>query len=164
MTEIRQPNENEIETLSKVASAIVKEHYDPLLGSEQNDYMIAMFQSESGIRKQIAEGYRYYWILEDGKEAGFFAMYPKCGKMYLSKFYISKEYRGQGLGRKAFDFIQCASERECLTHIFLNVNRGNTDSIKIYEHLGFRIVREEKNDIGRGFYMDDYVMETPVKQ
>ena len=162
MTEIRQVNDNEIQALSVLASAIVKQHYDPLLGAEQNDYMIAMFQSESGIRKQIAERYRYYWILEDGKEAGFFAMYPECGKMYLSKFYISRKYRGRGLGRKAFDFICCESQKERLTHIFLNVNRGNTDSIKIYKHLGFRIIREEKNDIGRGFYMDDYVMETSV--
>ena len=34
--------------------------------------------------------------------------------------------------------------------------------IRIYEHFGFRKVREEKNDIGNGFYMDDWVLECPV--
>jgi len=27
----------------------------------------------------------------------------------------------------------------------------------IYEKLGFKILRSEKNDIGQGYYMDDYV-------
>ena len=36
-------DEKKVRELSALASAIVKEHYDPLLGSEQNDYMIQMF-------------------------------------------------------------------------------------------------------------------------
>ena len=43
-----------------------------------------------------------------------------------------------------------------LNRIELNVNRNNP-SVKIYEKLGFTVAWEEKNDIGNGFYMDDYV-------
>ena len=38
----------------------------------------------------------------------------------------------------------------------LNVNKHN-DTIRIYEKMGFRLLRSEKNDIGSGYYMDDYV-------
>ena len=46
--------------LSAFASEIVKEHFDPIIGPEQNDYMIARFQSVSAITEQIRSGYRYY--------------------------------------------------------------------------------------------------------
>ena len=44
-----------IKELSVLASAIVKEHYDPIIGKEQNDYMIKMFQSEEALKKQISD-------------------------------------------------------------------------------------------------------------
>ena len=43
-----------------------------------------------------------------------------------------------------------------MSAIELNVNRFNP-SIAVYEHLGMRRIRAEKNDIGSGYYMDDYV-------
>ena len=38
----------------------------------------------------------------------------------------------------------------------LNVNKDNS-AVKVYERLGFVRIREEKNDIGQGFFMDDFV-------
>ena len=47
-----------VSELSALASAIVKEYYDPLLGPAQNDYMIEQFQSVPAIYGQIESGYR----------------------------------------------------------------------------------------------------------
>lgn len=43
------------------------------------------------------------------------------------------------------------------------MNRFNSHTIDIYRHFGFTVIREEKNDIGGGYYMDDYIMEVPVE-
>ena len=75
MTEFEKVNEETIADLSEFASAIVKEHYDPILGNEQNDYMIEKFQSPQAIREQIEHGYTYYFIVSDGTRAGFFGYY-----------------------------------------------------------------------------------------
>ena len=40
----------------------------------------------------------------------------------------------------------------------LNVNRHN-DAFHFYTKLGFSISKEEDNDIGEGYFMNDYVME-----
>jgi hypothetical protein len=48
------------------------------------------------------------------------------------------------------------AEKLGLSAIELNVNKGN-ESKYIYEKLGFQRIRAEKNDIGGGFFMDDYV-------
>lgn len=164
MTEIKKIEKHEIEELSHIASQVVKEHFDPLIGAAQNDYMISKFQSMEAISEQFEHGYCYYWVLENGEKAGFFAFFPRDGKMYLSKFYVLSTFRGHHLAKKMMDYIVSETRREGLSAIFLNVNRGNADVIAIYKHLGFHVIREEKNDIGQGFYMDDYVMECKIEQ
>ena len=44
-----------------------------------------------------------------------------------------------------------------LNTIELNVNQDNP-AVYAYEHLGFVKIREEKNDIGQGFFIDDFVL------
>lgn len=152
----------EIARLSGKAQTIVKEHYDPIIGEAQNDYMIEMFQSPAGITKQIKEGQSYYEVLQEGEIAGFIAMYPKEGKMYLNKFYLEKERRGMGCGRKMMNFVCTQAKKQGFDKVFLNVNKYNQSSIDYYKHMGFYLLREEKNPIGNGYYMDDYVLEKDI--
>ena len=76
--------------------------------------------------------------------------------MYLSKLYLYKEERGKGYSRQMLDFVIRNARDIGLTFIELNVNRNNS-AIYAYEKLGFKVIRTEKNDIGSGFFMDDYV-------
>ena len=93
--EIAEVKNEEINLLSILATSILREHYDPIVGTEQNDYMLDKFQSEKAIKGQIEHGYIYYWGRYDGKNVGFIGFYPIENKLYLSKFYIMKEYRGK---------------------------------------------------------------------
>ncbi len=159
-------NAAEIETVRKLsdfAGKIVREHFDPIIGPEQNSYMIKRFQSVEAISSQIvSDGYRYY-IVESGADwAGFIAFYPRGERMYLSKFYLDRSFRGKGIAGKMFAFVRAQTVKEGLSAIFLNVNRFNADVIAVYRHFGFHCVRMEQNDIGNGFIMDDLVMEYPV--
>lgn len=169
MTTFERVKPNEIEALSALATAIVKEHFDPIIGAAQNDYMIAKFQTPEAIREQIDAGSRYYWIRSDArvpakgalarrKNVGFFAFYPDAGQTRLSKLYVARDFRGAGLASAALGFIEKETRAEGLDAIVLNVNRDNLETIAIYRRLGFSILREEKNDIGGGFFMDDCVM------
>ena len=159
---IMSGEESGIRQLSQVASEIVREHYDPILGTEQNDYMIDKFQSVQGITEQLAEGYRYYLVYagsdarNEASPAGFIAFYPKKDCMYLSKLYLYKEERGKGYGRLMLEFVIGEAEKLGLPAVELNVNINNP-TVQVYEKMGFFMARREKNPIGHGFYMDDYV-------
>ena len=157
--EIVKIEKDEIKPLSALATSILREHYDPILGKVQNDYQLDKFQSERAITEQFERGYNYYWVKYEGKNVGFLGFYPVEDKIYLSKFYLEKECRGKKIGRKMFEFLVNFTKEKGLKSIYLNVNKYNYDSIKIYEHLGFVKIRDEKNDIGHGYYMDDYVYE-----
>lgn len=151
-----QDNEQEIREMSEMATSILREHYDPIIGKEQNDYMLQMFQSEEALRDQLSHGYRYYFVREGKKNLGFLAFYFRGNVLYLSKLYLYKDQRGKGFSKTMLEFLKTQAKEQGLHRIELNVNRGN-DSRFIYEKLGFTVAWEEKNDIGNGFYMDDYV-------
>ena len=142
--------------LSDLATSIIREYYDPLLGKAQNDYMIEMFQSERAIKEQLAHGYRYYIPSSEGKELGFLAFYPREDSLYLSKWYLKREERGKGYAGPMLAFLREEAKKEGLSAIELNVNKYNP-TVAVYEKLGFVRIRSEKNDIGSGFFMDDYV-------
>ncbi len=154
-------DEGAVEEMSAIATAIVREHYDPILGKEQNDYMLKKFQSYDAIRGQLEQGYRYYFVGDKAHRLGFMAFYPRGEAMYLSKLYLYKDERGKGYSRRMIDFVAAEARAEGLSAIELNVNRFN-GSVDIYEKLGFTRIRSEKIDIGSGYYMDDYVYSMSV--
>ena len=94
-----------ISRMSNMAREIVREHFDPIIGKVQNDYMIARFQTEEAIADQLAHGYRYYFVRINETDAGFLAFYPRENAMYLSKFYLYKNQRGKGYAAKMLDFV-----------------------------------------------------------
>ncbi len=159
MIEIIDVKNDEIEELSQLATKIVREHYDSIIGKETNTYMLDKFQSVKGITSQVQSGYKYYWAIFDDKKVGFFAVVDQGDTLYISKFYIDKDYRGNKIASTIFAYIQRIAKQNGQSRLELNVNKHNDDSINIYKHFGFRIIKAEIRDIGSGFIMDDYVME-----
>lgn len=146
-----------VEGLSALASAIVKEHFDPIIGPEQNDYMIRRAQSVPAILEQLAAGARYDLVRdESGTAIGFLAYYPEEGQMYLSKFYLEKTARGHGYARQMLAFLIEQTRQAGLLSIFLHCNRHN-NALLAYEGLGFVKTGEMVTEIGEGFVMDDFV-------
>ncbi len=154
-------NLKDIKETAMLAHSIWNEHYIPIIGKEQVDYMLANFQSEQAIKEQIDEGYRYFLTYNNGKAVGYFAILAdsKDGSLFLSKFYVDKDFRGQGIGRHCISYMEDICKANGLNRIWLTVNKYNSSSIKAYEKLGFRKVEELVQDIGNGFIMDDYRME-----
>lgn len=155
--QITAMKKEEIVTMSELATEIVREHFDKIIGKEQNDYMISLFQTPSAISSQLEKGYQYFFVSVDGENIGFLAFYQKENYLYLSKFYLKNDFRGRGYAHRMLDFTSDFARNRGLSRIELNVNRNNF-AVDVYKKLGFEIIREEKNDIGNGFYMDDYVM------
>lgn len=154
-------NRKELEEMSSMATEIVQEHFDPIIGKAQNDYMIGKFQTVDAIREQLEQGYEYFFVNDGEKRIGFLAFYPREEAMYLSKFYLYKKERGHGYSREMLDFVIRNARRRGLVSIELNVNKNNS-AIYAYEKLGFAAIRAEKIDIGSGFYMDDYVYSLEI--
>ena len=165
-----------------LARQVWNEHYGSILSQGQIDYMLEKFQSVDAIQQQIAEGYEYYLIEYQNAAAhcmasqsapdgcipvGYFSIkaaedFDSQMKLFLSKLYILKEFRGMGAGRTVFHFLEQKAKANCLKAIWLTVNKYNKDSISVYQHSGYEIVREQVADIGNGYIMDDYIMHKSI--
>jgi RimJ/RimL family protein N-acetyltransferase len=151
--------EYQIEIVESLAREIWTEHYIPLIGREQVDYMLARFQSRRAIGEQIRTGVAYFLIKEDDAHIGYMAVQPKGRELFLSKIYVKSSRRGLGYGRKAVQFAEKVAKDLGLDKIVLTVNKNNVNSIRAYEKIGFRNAGPVVQDIGSGFVMDDYKME-----
>src|SRR3989339_237467 len=94
-----------LEKIENLAKEIWTEHYASIITMEQIFYMLFKYQTAEAIKKQIAKGYMYYLILDKkAAELGYLSFFPREQELFLSKLYLKKEYRRQGLGRQALEF------------------------------------------------------------
>jgi len=160
----RVQSEEDIKELARIADEVWHQHFITILSPEQIDYMVDKFQSEHAMKKQMeTEGYEYYFLVEDGKNVGYTGFREDGEKLFLSKLYILKDYRGKGHASEAFAFLEAICKERALTAIWLTVNRYNDNTIAIYKKKGFEIIRTQIADIGNGYVMDDYIMEKEIK-
>ena len=92
-------SDREIKETSTLAAIIWKEHFTPLIGSAQVEYMLEKFQSERAIQQQIENGYLYFALMLGKKQIGYTGLRLDTDCLFLSKLYIQKEYRGNGFSR-----------------------------------------------------------------
>lgn len=152
--------QDKLPLLAPLADHIWREAYADILPFGQIDYMLRSLQSVSALQEQIErEKYEYYFILYKGEIAGYIGVQDQGVKLYLSKLYLKKEFRGRGYARKAFEFCQDLAKEKGISTLFLTVNKGNTGAIAAYEAMGMTCVREQCADIGKGYVMDDFVYE-----
>lgn len=161
--EIREASPGQAPELAALARVIWREHFTPIIGAAQVEYMLGRFQSEEAVRGQMErEGFRYFFFLWDGERAGYLCFRPEADALFLSKLYVRKEFRGRKIARAATDFLLGICREKKLGAVRLTCNKHNAPSLAAYRALGFRTVRPQVTPIGGGFVMDDYVLEQPV--
>ncbi len=151
--------EDQMAIVESLAREIWTEHYIPIIGRKQVDYMLDRFQSRRAIAEQIEAGVLYFLIRAGDQFIGYIAVQLKEDELFLSKIYVRSSERRKGYGKRAVRFAESLARERKLTRIVLTVNKNNTSSIKAYEKTGFKNAGSLVQDIGHGFVMDDYKME-----
>jgi len=152
----------DIDAIVALAKPIWHEHYTPIIGEQQVNYMLEKFQSREAIRSQLEQGYQYFQVGEPSNLLGYFStQFRDNASLFISKFYLSKLARGKGIGKQMLKFIeQLANSNKCQT-IDLTVNKLNP-AYQVYLKLGFANQGAVEFDIGNGYIMDDFLMSKAV--
>lgn len=158
MEKIKITTKEQLDDFYPVLVKIWNEVFTPIIGSNQVEYMLENYQSKDLIMQEISAGVNYYALLINGVYVGYIAYKVREDYLYLSKIYIISEYRNQGFMREIFDFFDELGEKYGLKQR-LWVNQGNTQAIRVYQHLGFQLLKEKITNIGEGYQMVDYVFE-----
>lgn len=155
--------DTQVREIADLAKVIWNEHFTPIIGKDQVDYMVEKFQSYPALKEQISEGYEYYQIFSGGEFCGYTGIRPgEDNRLFLSKLYLKKESRGHHLATGAFSFLKEICRERGYSAIWLTCNKHNDNSLGVYRHFGFEIVDTQEADIGGGFIMDDYIMEYKI--
>jgi ribosomal protein S18 acetylase RimI-like enzyme len=160
--EIRKVGLSDLFVIEELAKIIWREHYTPIIGSNQVAYMLANFQSVAVMQEQISSGYSYHLMIYQEEPVGYLSIRKDADAVFLSKIYVLKDFRGKGIARAAMNFVISETLRAGLGLIRLTVNKKNTGSIHAYEKMGFQNMDSVVTEIGEGYVMDDFVMEMEI--
>jgi len=153
---------DEVSAVAVLAAEIWREHYTPIIGEAQVEYMLEKFQSAEQISRDISSnGHVYYIAVEEDIIVGYCCVIPHEDFLLISKLYVRKDHRGQGIAKGMLDEAIGLSGFDIIR---LTVNKYNSKAIDAHKKNGFVIVDSVKKDIGGGFFMDDYVMELSLRE
>jgi ribosomal protein S18 acetylase RimI-like enzyme len=161
---LKVESSSQVDAVAKLAREIWEQHFTPIIGHAQVEYMLNKFQSSKAIVSQLDEGWEYYLVMREKEYVGYTGLVPNVldSKMLISKIYVKNSVRGSGVGNQLLDFIEETSRARNFNTVWLTVNRFNDSTVKWYFRHGFITVEEIKKDIGGGFFMDDFIMEKKI--
>jgi GNAT superfamily N-acetyltransferase len=150
----------DIDRIAKLAHKIWNEHYPPIIGQIQVDYMLLKFYSNHSLLEQMENGQIFYLLNESGRDIGFAAVSWLNNKIwFLNKLYVDSSYQKQSFGHKMLAFLL---EKHKMEGLKLQVNRMNYKAINFYFKNGFVIESLLDLNIGEGFQMNDFVMTLQI--
>ena len=162
MKSIRQAAMEDIPIIRDLAYIIWPEAYGTILSPEQLRYMLDRFYSIPSLEIQIKDFHHHFLlVLNKNKPVGFASFSPKQPDMNiirLHKIYVLPQEQGSGTGKFLLQNVIEGAIQLGGRKLELNVNRNNKARF-FYEKQGFFITGEEDIDIGKGYFMNDYIME-----
>lgn len=158
MVNLIKAKETDLNIIADLAKVIWNDHYVPIIGKTQVDYMLANIYNLDSLKEQLnIKKHDFYLIQKENEDIGFLSVSSENKQdFFLHKFYIGNTDCNQGLGTYTFQLlIQLLNPKS----LKLTVNRQNFKSINFYFKNGFKIESVEDFDIGNGFQMNDFVMK-----
>lgn len=158
MVNLIKATEEDLTIIADLAKVIWNDHYVPIIGKTQVDYMLENIYNLESLKEQLYTKNHNFYLIQNGKESiGFLSLSSSNNKDYfLHKFYISTSDSNKGIGTQVLKLIVQLLNPKSLK---LTVNRQNFKSINFYFKNGFKIESVEDFDIGNGFQMNDFVMK-----
>ena len=152
-----------LQIVRDIADEVWPKTFAPILPPEQVPYMMNMMYAPEVMERELREGYHFAALLVDDVPSGYISWSPYHGDTAkLHKVYLLNSCHGKGFGRLMLDYASDVCRAAGFKRLRLNVNKHNERAISVYLKNGFETVESVKNDIGGGFYMDDYVMEKRI--
>ena len=166
---IRPATATDAPALATLIRSIWREHYAPILGAAQVEYMLASRADPAAIAAEIAGGIAWLIAVDDAGGAQAYASHAHAdgplarpGDWKLRQLYVAAAQRRAGLGRELFEQVRGAALAAGAACLILAVNRGNHLAQEAYHRWGFRVRGDACTPIGGGFVMDDHILEMPL--
>lgn len=156
-------SEEHIPVIRQIARNTWNDAYSSILTEEQSEYMLDWMYSNDSLKDQIKNKNHVFLLVKGSYDeyvgfASYELNYQDKPITKIHKIYILPEYQHQGVGNALVSRIAEIAESNSNKALQLNVNKHNK-ALEFYKSLGFDVIASECIDIGKGFIMDDYILE-----
>ncbi len=154
--------EADFPVLAALARTIWHAHYATIVSGAQIDYMLADRYTPENLRHYLPAEDRWMYLLRlSATPVGYcsWARTATADEMKLEQLYLRHEHKGKGLGGLMLRHIETHARKLGCGALSLQVNKQNVDAIAVYRKSGFTVREEIVLDIGKGFVMDDFIMQ-----
>ena len=158
---LRLLDRHELHLVQSIAHQTWPNTFAEILTTEQIDYMLEWMYNKAILEKNYDDGHQFYAYFENAEAIGFIAIQVNLleGKsLKIHKLYVLPNQQGKRVGYKLIQKAIEIAKNLDQKNVFLNVNRFN-QAVDFYKRVGFSILKEENIEIGKGFLMEDYVMQ-----
>ena len=162
MVHLRLLAKEELILIQKIAHQTWPSTFAGLLSEAQIAYMLNWMYDLKMLESQVEKGHNFFVAEEQGDAigfAGFELNHLEGPKAKLHKLYLLPSSQGKGAGKSLLLEVVKRAREAGQKSLVLNVNKYNKKAIDFYIAMGFVTIRQEVNDIGSGYVMDDDVME-----
>ncbi len=164
---IRRATVVDIPIIQDIAYKAWPKAFASILKQDQIDYMLNWMYSEEGLERQLwIQNHLFALAYLDEIPVGFVGYEHNLNKTQstkIHKLYLLPETIGKGIGQALLNYVQEKAINGENTSLVLNVNKFNK-AVDFYKKMGFVIIKEEVIEIGKGYIMDDYVMQKELNQ
>lgn len=158
--EIRPVTPPDVPAISALAREIWQASYPGIITQEQIDFMLEQRYGHERLYDDLEDLHK--WLDQAfyaGRRVGFAFSEIYKDEFKLDKLYIHPDVQRQGVGGELIAHVAARAKREGYPCLILAVNKRNEKAINSYKKYGFVVRDTVVDDIGRGYVMDDYIME-----
>ncbi len=109
--------DKQIQEISNLASVIWHEHFTPIIGIQQVEYMLEKFQSFHALKEQMETGYEYFQIFDNTEFCGYCGIHQEETTLFLSKLYLKRGAKPTPLYKNDPVFKNSLSKTRSLFHL-----------------------------------------------
>ena len=154
--------QSDFPAIQQLAYDIWHDHYPGIISHRQIDHMLELQYSQNSMNKDLASNVTMVKLNVDETLAGFATFGPdksdQVRAVKLHKLYLLQSFHGRGLGSMLLNHVENESSAQGFERIKLNVNKHNRGAVETYRRNGFSVEKSVLEPIGRGFFVDDFVM------
>ncbi len=161
--DIRPITPPDVPAIAALAREIWQATYPGIITQEQIDFMLEQRYGHERLYDDLEDLHK--WLdqaFHDGRRVGFAFSEIYKGEFKLDKLYIHPDVQRRGVGGQLIAHVAERAKREGYPCLILQVNKRNVNAINSYKKYGFEVRTVTVDDIGGGYVMDDYVMETKL--
>ena len=145
--------------IADLARRIWPAAYAGILTDEQIANLLLRIYGEENLRREMADGHRFWAAYENAQPVGYASAYKDDGIIWLKKLYVLPDRQGRGIGKKLIDAAVAALRPA--RELRLLVNGDNLPAQRFYAKTGFTCIGEMPVRMG-DFAFTDRVFSKPL--